>query len=41
VLLGGLLVLASQHGALPLLATALGVFIARFAVTWWVRAAAG
>jgi F1F0 ATPase subunit 2 len=30
--LGGLLVLASRQGALPLLMMALGVFIARFAI---------
>jgi F1F0 ATPase subunit 2 len=31
-LLGGLLALASQRGALPLLMMALGVFIARFVI---------
>ena len=31
-LLGGMLVLASHQGALPLLMMALGVFIARFAI---------
>ena len=39
-LLGGLLTLASLEGALPLLAMALGVFIARFAVMRRIREAA-
>ena len=39
-LLGGLLTLASLEGALPLLAMALGVLIARFAVMRRVREAA-
>src|ERR1700730_13019988 len=37
VLIGGLLTLASLEGALPLLVTALGVLIARFAVMRRVR----
>lgn len=40
VLLGGLLFLVSLEGALLLLMTALGVFIARFAIMRRVRAAA-
>jgi hypothetical protein len=38
-LLGGLLTVASLQGAMPLLTMALGVFIARFAVTRRARTA--
>ena len=38
--LGGVLILASKQGALPLLLMALGVFIARFVVVRGVRAGA-
>jgi F1F0 ATPase subunit 2 len=40
VLLGGLLLLASREGALPLLILALGVLLARFVVMRRVREAA-
>ncbi len=39
VLLGGLLTAASFAGAMPLLATAVGILIARAAVLRWARAA--
>ena len=38
-LLGGLLILASLQGAMPLLTMAVGVFVARFAVMRRVRVA--
>ena len=40
LLLGGVLVLASLQGALPLLLMTLGIFLARFVVTRRVRAVA-
>lgn len=40
VILGGMLTLAAQKGAMPLLLMALGVIIARFAVMRGLRAAA-
>jgi F1F0 ATPase subunit 2 len=39
ILLGGLLLLASREGALPLLILALGVLVARFAIMRRVREA--